>query len=281
MSIGWIKIHREIQEHWIFTDPIKFKWWIILLMKVNHKEGEILLGNKVYKIKKGQSAFSIRSWAIAFNCSTKTVSSFFELLKNSEMIIIETLGKWKQSTTLVTVCNYDKYQSIEETPTPTRFTTPTPTQKKHEGNTDGIQSKNVENEKNGKEDNIYSFDFKKSLSELCSNKQLISDWLKIRKVKKAVNTETAFNGFIREQEKSNLSVEEVLTFCVEKSWSGFKSEWVKSLISQTNPVKQYNVAFVFRSGGYEQKVCTEEEIEAYLKRYPAASVSHKTERSAV
>jgi hypothetical protein len=69
-----------------------------------------------------------------------------------------------------------------------------------------------------------------------------------------------------------------------KNWKQkMQSVWFKdeNKSNPTNPVKQYNVAFVFRSGGYEQKVCTEEEIEAYLKRYPAASVSHKTERSAV
>lgn len=151
MNIGWIKLHREIQEHWIFQDPIKFKYWVQILMKVNHKQGEIILGNKVFIIEKGQSACSLRTWALTFNCSVKTVNSFFELLKNNGMIEVETIGKGKQSTTLVTVSNYTTYQAIEETQSNTQSNTQDTTQGKRKGNAKGTQYKNVENDKNEKE----------------------------------------------------------------------------------------------------------------------------------
>ena len=153
MSIGWIKLHREIQEHWIFTDPIKFKWWVQILMKVNHKEGEILLGNSVLKIQKGQSACSLRTWALTLNCSVKSVSTFFELLKSHNMIESKIIGKGKQSTTLITVSNYTEYQSDKETLNNTQSNTLSNTLGKHKGNTKGVQSKNEENDNNEKEDN--------------------------------------------------------------------------------------------------------------------------------
>lgn len=73
------------------------------------------------------------------------------------------------------------------------------------------------------------FNFRKSLLELSSNEKLVDDWMKVRKQKKAANTETAFNGFLREFNKSGLHIDEVLRICAENSWKGFKFEWINNL----------------------------------------------------
>jgi hypothetical protein len=70
------------------------------------------------------------------------------------------------------------------------------------------------------------FIFKPELLDFGFEKDLIEDWLKVRKLKKARNTKTAFNGFIREVEKTNLDKNEVLRECCERSWAGFKAEWL-------------------------------------------------------
>ena len=69
------------------------------------------------------------------------------------------------------------------------------------------------------------FSFYSSLIQSGGEVQLVSDWLKVRKNKKATNTQTAFNSFLKEVEKSKLTINQVLNKCVENSWSGFKSEW--------------------------------------------------------
>jgi hypothetical protein len=93
----------------------------------------------------------------------------------------------------------------------------------------------VESEtKNEVEVKVESFDFKKSLYSLVINKSIVDEWLKVRKAKKAVNTETALNGFLNQVDKTSMTVEQVLTICVERSWSGFKPEW----IDDNKPVKQ-------------------------------------------
>lgn len=112
---GWIKIHRPIKEHWIWQDPIKFRWWITMLLEVNYLEGKLILGNNIHVVKTGQSAKSIRSWASCFGCGTKSVINFFNLLENEKMISKEIIGKGKQSTTLINITNYSDYQCIEET----------------------------------------------------------------------------------------------------------------------------------------------------------------------
>ena len=70
------------------------------------------------------------------------------------------------------------------------------------------------------------FDFKKSLLEIGVSPQVAEDWLKVRKTKKAANTETAFKRIQHEVELSGLSADECITIAVERSWQRFKAEWV-------------------------------------------------------
>jgi hypothetical protein len=77
------------------------------------------------------------------------------------------------------------------------------------------------------------FSFERSLIDYGFDKNLVIDWLKVRKTKKATNTETAFNKFIEEVEKRECNINEILEVCVEKSWSGFKWSWIDNL-KQTN-----------------------------------------------
>lgn len=77
------------------------------------------------------------------------------------------------------------------------------------------------------------FSFLSALIEYGFDRQLVEDWLKVRKTKKATNTQTAFNKFIEEVEQRSCNINEILEICVEKSWSGFKWSWVDNL-KQTN-----------------------------------------------
>ena len=52
------------------------------------------------------------------------------------------------------------------------------------------------------------------------------DFQKLRRTLKAPITETAMAGIQREAEKVGYSLEKALTTCVERSWRGFKSEWI-------------------------------------------------------
>jgi hypothetical protein len=77
------------------------------------------------------------------------------------------------------------------------------------------------------------FDFKKSLLEIGVSPQVAEDWLKVRKTKKAANTETAFKRIQKEIELSGLSADECITIAVERSWQGFKAEWVANYQRQS------------------------------------------------
>ena len=97
-----------------------------------------------------------------------------------------------------------------------------------------------------KESKIKIFDFRKKLIDFGFSEKLTDDWLKVRKTKKATNTETAFNKFIAEVQKANKDPNEILEICISKDWKGFQAEWLNNIQTQnfqngkqqfTNPVK--------------------------------------------
>ena len=57
---------------------------------------------------------------------------------------------------------------------------------------------------------------------------VFKDYLEVRKAKKAKWTETALKGLQREAAKANMSLQEVMVLCCERSWVGFKAEWAKN-----------------------------------------------------
>lgn len=71
-----------------------------------------------------------------------------------------------------------------------------------------------------------SFDFKKELLDYLGNKQLAEDWMKVRIKKKASNTQTSFQGLLREVEKSGKTPQECIRIAVERDWKGFRAEWI-------------------------------------------------------
>ena len=85
----------------------------------------------------------------------------------------------------------------------------------------------IENETINEDGKKENFSFKNELLKLVVNPKIVDEWLKVRKSKKAVNSETAFAGFLREANKTDLTIDEILTTCVERSWGGFNSEWIK------------------------------------------------------
>lgn len=178
---GWIKLHRNIQDHWIFSEPKYFHWWSIMLLNANHKDKKISIGYNLYTIKKGECAYSIRTWSDKFKCSTKQVNNFFKMLENDSMIEKTVLGTGKQSTTLINISNYSKYQYEEETQGK-RKGNASGTQGKREGGTTKETNTSVLVEERKEEKERRAYDFLKSVvpSKIetfeMQNKKQVSEW---------------------------------------------------------------------------------------------------------
>lgn len=102
--------------------------------------------------------------------------------------------------------------------------------------------KNSKEEESKEEEVKYIFNFRNALIDLGIEKQIVDDWLKVRKTKKATNTETAFDLIKKQIEKSGLTANECIKISVQNSWSGFKSEWIKDSIPEIKP-EAFNPSF--------------------------------------
>ncbi len=105
-NIGWISLHRQIQNHWIWEDANKLKWWIDMLLTVNSNPAKVNIGNEIYDCQRGESLISLQGWASRWNISKDTARNFIRLLEKDNMIKCVSIGK----STRITICNYDSYQ---------------------------------------------------------------------------------------------------------------------------------------------------------------------------
>ena len=148
---GWVKLHRKSLDHWLYNESrphTRREAWEDMLLLANHSDTKVMIEGELIECKKGQSVMSLKTWAKQFKWSIQQIRTFFKLLQNDEMIIIEGLRK----TTRVTICKYEYYQ-IEQHTDNTEIT-----RKQHGDNTEITTNKNDKKEKNEKKDK-YTEDF--------------------------------------------------------------------------------------------------------------------------
>lgn len=103
---GWIKLHRKIEDHWMWKNPSYVKAWVYILFRANITEGKAVIGSKIEKVEAGSFITSISNFSEATGLSTKQTRAFWELLEKDKQIVKNTTNKW----TKLTVCNYEQYQ---------------------------------------------------------------------------------------------------------------------------------------------------------------------------
>jgi len=104
---GWIRLHRQLKEHWIWKSDNRLKWWIDMLLTVNYIDNKVLIKGNLVDCKRGQCVRSLETWAKGWNVSKGAVRDFFNLLSKDQMIRTESL----HFTTRITILNYESYQS--------------------------------------------------------------------------------------------------------------------------------------------------------------------------
>lgn len=115
MSGGWIKLHRDIKEHWVWNDPLLLKIWLDILLTANHKDNKILIDGKMVTIKRGQFFTSKTKLADRWKMDRKTVTKKLNLLQSDGMIFVTSFTK---VGTLIEVRNYGKFQQFSDGPSP-------------------------------------------------------------------------------------------------------------------------------------------------------------------
>lgn len=108
MLQGWVSVHRQIQEHWLWAEKpfSKGQAWIDMLMLANHEDKEILFGRKVTTVKTGSFITSEVKLSERWGWSRQKVRDFLFLLANEKMITKISDNK----KTTIFIDNYAVYQ---------------------------------------------------------------------------------------------------------------------------------------------------------------------------
>ena len=157
MDEGWISLHRRFKNHWLWSEKRVFskaEAWIDLLLNVNHANNKIIIKNKLFDIKRGQSIMSLESWSKRWNWNKSKVRRFLKVLQVDEMILLKNETK----TTRITICNYDSYQTL-------RYASETQVKRKRNASETQVTPNNNDNKENKENNNIESrkTEFKNSL----------------------------------------------------------------------------------------------------------------------
>ena len=105
---SWIKLFRDINKHWIWQNSDYLKWWLDILLEVNHAPAKVVINNKIYDCNRGEKLYSLDTWANRWGTNKSKVRRFLQLLQNDSMIVL----KSETQTTRLTVCKYDTYQDM-------------------------------------------------------------------------------------------------------------------------------------------------------------------------
>lgn len=108
---GFAVLYREATEHHLFVgDSARFGAWAWLVLKACWKPTKFNAGGTTITVERGQLCVSRSQLAAAWGWSPSAVERFLTRLQTEQMIERAT----GQGRSVITICNYDKYQDISE-----------------------------------------------------------------------------------------------------------------------------------------------------------------------
>ena len=113
MSKGWISVHRQIWNSWVWDDKpfSKGQAWIDLLLLANHEPNKTLIGNQIIHVKRGELISSEVKLSERWGWSRKKTREFLKVLQSDGMITKKSTSKY----TAITIVNYEIYQDVGTT----------------------------------------------------------------------------------------------------------------------------------------------------------------------
>ena len=112
MAQGWISLNRELMNHWVWDCEFSAgQAWVDLLLYANHTHAKLMIKGQLIEVSRGQQARSELTLSKAWKWSRNKVRRFLKNLEKDGMIEL----KSGHLTTVITICNYDSFQSNDTT----------------------------------------------------------------------------------------------------------------------------------------------------------------------
>jgi len=211
---GYVKIHRKLIQWGWYKNSVVKDTFLHLIFTANFKD----MPWEGITIKRGQVVTSYESLADDLGFSIQQVRTAIKKLKSTGEITTQATNRY----TIVTVVNFDDYQSTDENLTDEITSNAT---NKQQTNNKQItnnqqQRKNDKNDKNNK--NIYS-EINSLIFEYTDNKELqqaLIDFIEMRKrIKKPLATKRAFTILTNKLKAYNEQTQiKMLDNAIEKNW---------------------------------------------------------------
>lgn len=220
---GFIKLNRDIEGTWIHEDDRYFKAWCTILLNVNWKPANVVIGSKNLFCDVNEALFSLDTWAKKFGKSWNKdkVRRFFNRLETHHYISTKSATKTTRLKVLVSSDCEDEPHD-KDTNTDTKMArTPHPIEE--------LRIKEL---------------IKSKLTEPL--KQSFEEFLKMRKqIKKPLKTSRAIQTKINRLQKyldehGEQKTLACITLSLDNEWQDIKMEWLERELKTKQAPKSDN-----------------------------------------
>ena len=109
MDNSWVKLYRKIIDESWYTKPTICHLAQHLIMKANTKDQKIIFNKQELLVKRGQLITGRNKLSEETGLTCRQIRTGLQVLINSQFSTSKTTNRF----TIITICNYDKYQSNE------------------------------------------------------------------------------------------------------------------------------------------------------------------------
>lgn len=110
MSNGWITLHRKIQKASWYGNPEYVSLFIHMLLRANHKPANVLMGNQLIKLKRGQFVSGRKVLAKESGIQESKVTRIISVFKTEQQVEQQAFSKFS----VFTMVNYHNHQKNEQ-----------------------------------------------------------------------------------------------------------------------------------------------------------------------
>jgi len=196
MGEGWVKLHRQsIENGWLKNHKL-WTFWTYCLMKATRKKYKAKIGYQEISLLPGQFIFGRKTASEETGLSERSIRTSVDFLRKAGNMTSKTTNKFS----IVTICNWTTYQSVESENDQQNDQPPTSKRPA----SDHIQE---DKRKEVKDKNICAFDFEEIWklypNKIGKSKALLSFKKSVKSEQDVSDIKTALKNYKNHLEKNN------------------------------------------------------------------------------
>lgn len=262
MPSGWIKLHRKLQDSWIWQSNEPFdrrSAWVDLILSALHSDKKILIDNDVIMINRGSFMTSIVKLSERWSWSRGKVVRFLELLEHEQMLNTKRTPKG----TLITIVKYEVFQDLEKQ-NDTAVNTACSTT---DGATHDTQNKNIKNNKNVNKNTLCKSDALALFEELWDRYPVKKGKAQVSLAAKQRLLKVGYEEMVRAIDRYKAELEKDSNWRKPQNGSTFFNSGYIDYLDDNYAIPDEKKAKISRNNGfnqYPQRIYNFDELEKQL-----------------